>query len=295
MSSAVATGRIGAAGPKAARRFDLGLLLAPALIFYLVFFAWPHLSVAWSSFTPGGKLSLANYLKFFEDSFFRSVLWRSIRLSLWVTVASLIVSYPISVYLSQPWRRGRALVIFAVIAPMLVSAVARSYGWIIILGPNGMLAQLLAALHLTSGPTHLLYSETGVIIALTHVFLPFMVLSIAGSLQQIDPSLARAARSLGADGLRTFLRVTLPLSMPGITAGAVIVFCLSASAFVTPALIGGSTIPVMPYLIYNQGLLLLDWSFASAVAIILLFATAALTAAYTIWSNSRQRHLRRSR
>lgn len=294
MSSAVAAGRIGVGRQKTAR-FDLGWLLVPALVFYLLFFAWPHLSVAWSSFVPGDELSLANYRKFFESSFFRSVLWRSVRLSLWVTVASLVVSYPISVYLSQPWRRGRALVIFAVIAPMLVSAVARSYGWIIILGPNGMLGQLLVALHVTSKSTHLLYTETGVIIALTHVFLPFMVLSIAGSLQQIDPSLARAARSLGADGFRTFLRVTLPLSMPGITAGAVIVFCLSASAFVTPAIIGGSAIPVMPYLIYNQGLLLLDWSFASAIAIILLVATAAITAAYTIWSNSRQRHLRSSR
>jgi putative spermidine/putrescine transport system permease protein len=128
---------------------------------------------------------------------------------------------------------------------------------------------------------HLLYSEAGVIIALTHVFLPFMVIALVGSLQQIDPSLARAAQILGANGVSVFMRVTLPLTLPGISAGSVIVFCLAASGFVTPALVGGAAVPVMPYLVYKEGLLVLNWPFASAVALILLVATALVTAIYT--------------
>jgi putative spermidine/putrescine transport system permease protein len=178
-------------------------------------------------------------------------------------------------------------VTFFVIAPMLVSAVVRSYGWIIILGPNGLLSQALQMVGF--GPTagQFLYTETGVVIALTHVFLPFMVLSITGSLQQIDPALSRAARILGANEIKTFWRVILPLSLPGITAGSMIVFCLAASGFVTPALVGGARVPVMPYIVYKEGLLVLNWTLASAVAVILLLTTALVTATYMIWANRR--------
>lgn len=261
-------------------RFHAGFLLAPAVLVYAVLFAWPLIVSTWSSFTPQGYLSLETYTKFFEDPFYRSVLWRSLRISAVTTFMTLIVGYPVAVYLSQGWRRGRSLVVFMVIAPMFVSAVVRSYGWIIILGPNGLLTTTLAAFGIKVG--HLLYSEAGVIIALTHVFLPFMVISLVGSLQQIDPSLSRAARSLGANGFQVFTKVTLPLSLPGITAGSVIVFCLAASGFVTPALVGGAAVPVMPYLVYKEGLLVLNWPFASAVAIILLVATAFVTSLYAL-------------
>lgn len=258
-------------------------LLAPALLFYIVCFVIPHLYVIWSSFTPKKALSLAAYSNFFGDSTSLAILWRTLRLSFWTTLCTLVIGYPIALYLSQPWRRGRTLVTFAVIAPMLVSAVARSYGWIIILGPNGLLSRFVAILHIP-GPGRLLYTEPGLVIALTHVFLPFMTLAVAGSLQQIHPSLPRAARIHGASRSRTFFKVILPLSMPGVTAGATIVFCLSASSFVTPALVGGTTIQMMSYLVYTDAIMLLDWPAAATAAIILLVATAGITAAYTIWS-----------
>ncbi|CEG09038.1 Spermidine/putrescine transport system permease protein PotB [Afipia felis] len=260
-------------------RLHAGLLLVPAILFYAVLFVWPLIISTWGSFTPTGKLSLQTYTLFFADEFYRSVLWRSLRISAITTLMTLIIGYPIAVYLSQSWRKGRSLVVFLVIAPMFVSAVVRSYGWIIILGPNGLLSSFTKAIGLPMG--HLLYSEAGVIIALTHVFLPFMVIALAGSLQQIDPSLARAAQILGANGFSVFVRVILPLTLPGISAGSVIVFCLAASGFVTPALVGGAAVPVMPYLVYKEGLLVLNWPFASAVALILLAATALATAIYT--------------
>lgn len=268
--------------PSAARtsmRLHAGLLLVPAILFYAVLFVWPLIISAWGSFTPTGNLSFQTYTQFFSDGFYRSVLWRSLRISAITTLMTLIIGYPIAVYLSQGWRKGRSLVVFLVIAPMFVSAVVRSYGWIIILGPNGLLSSFTKMLGLPIG--HLLYSEAGVIIALTHVFLPFMVIALVGSLQQIDPSLARAAQILGANGFSVFVRVILPLTLPGISAGSVIVFCLAASGFVTPALVGGAAVPVMPYLVYKEGLLVLNWPFASAVALILLAATALATAIYT--------------
>lgn len=272
---------------RSAIRFDLAALLLPALIIYAILFIWPLVDVFRNSFTLQGKFSLDAYVNFFEDPFLRSVLWRTIRISIVTTIATLIVGYPIALYLSQPWRKGRSLVTFFVIAPMLVSAVVRSYGWIIILGPNGLLSKALQMLGFAPSAGQLLYTEAGVVIALTHVFLPFMVLSIVGSLQQIDPALARAARILGANEVKTFLRVTLPLSLPGITAGCMIVFCLAASGFVTPALVGGARVPVMPYIVYKEGLLVLNWSLASAVAIILLLTTALVTAVYVVWANKR--------
>ncbi len=275
--------------PRRQMRFSVAALLLPAVILYAVLFVWPLFNTLWASLTPDNVLSPGSYTEFFDSAFYRSILWRSVRISLMTTVATVIIGYPIAVYLSQPWRRARGLVTMLVIAPMLVSAVVRSYGWIIILGPNGVLGKLLTLLGLPFANRYLLYSEPGVIIALTHVFLPFMVLAITGKLQQIDPAMARASQSLGATRLQTFLRVILPLSMPGVTAGAVIVFCLSASGFVTPALIGGSTIPVMPYLVYKQGMLVLNWSFASAVAIILLVVTAAITALYSVWAKNSTR------
>jgi putative spermidine/putrescine transport system permease protein len=263
-------------------------LLLPALVFYLLALFWPQVDVVRDSLTkPNGTFAFDQYARFFGDSYFRNVLWRTLRVSAITTSLTLLLGYPIAVYISQPWRWGRSIVTFGVIAPILVSAVARSYGWVIILGPGGLWNSALGLLGMGAARP-LLFTEPGMIIAMTHVNLPFMVLPIAAALQQIDPAVLRASRILGAGDARTFLRVTLPLTFPGISAGATIVFCLSASSFVTPALIGGPTIPTMPYLIYQQGLNLLDWRFASAIAVILLISTATIVILHSIWSNRRQ-------
>jgi putative spermidine/putrescine transport system permease protein len=269
-------------------------LLLPALLFYLALFVAGHVGVFQASLTYKGSASLANYAHFLSNPFFRTVLERTLLVSLWVTALTLLVGFPIAVYLARPGGgRGRTVVIFAVVSPMLMSAVARSYGWIIILGPNGLLQRLEAAAGLSVRP--LLYTQPGMIIALTHVFLPFMVLAITGSLQRIDPAIERAAEILGAGALRRLLRITLPLSVPGILSGALIVFCLSASSFVKPALVGGTTIQMMSYVVYNQGLMLLDWPFAAAVAVILLLTTALVAATFTALGSRWQRHLQPAR
>ena len=283
MRSAGVAIKVGNRAGRTARFGRFAPLLGPALLFYAVFFIVPHIFVIWSSLTPARNVSLSAYTEFFQNPLNLAILWRTVRLSFWTTVATFVVGYPLAVYLTQTWRRGRTIVTFAVIAPILISAVARSYGWIIILGSNGLLSRTMQFLHIPF-PDHLLYTEPGLVIALAHVFLPFMTLAIAGSLQQIHPSIPRAARIHGASRARTFFRVILPLSMPGVTAGAVIVFCVTASSFVTPALIGGTTIPMMSYVIYNSSILLLDWPAAAAAAIVLLATTIGVTVSYTLWS-----------
>ena len=251
---------------------------------YAVLLLWPLIGVVRASVQSGGQPLFTEYARFFSSPLFRAVLWRTMSLSLLATAVTVVLSFPVAVYLAQPGRRGRTIVTFAIIAPMLVSAVARSYGWIIILGLEGLVSRIGVFLGLGDSSGHLLYTELGVIIALVHLQLPLMVLPIAGSLQQIDPALDRAASILGAGWLRIFLKVTLPLAAPGMTAGAVIVFCMSASSFVTPALIGGPTIPMMSFVIYQQAVQLIDWPFASAASVILLLATASVTLAYLFWA-----------
>lgn len=273
----------------ALRRVNVfALLLLPALAFYFIAVFWPQIDVVRTSLTTdSGAFTLEQYAKFFSDDYFLRVLWRTFRVSAISTALTLILGYPIAMYLSQQWQPWRSAVTIAVVAPILVSAVARSYGWVIILGSGGLWSRGLDLVGLGGGRP-LLFTEPGMIIAMTHVHLPFMVLPLAAALQQIDPAVLRASKILGAGAMRTFFRVTLPLSLPGITAGATVVFCLSVSSYVTPALIGGPTIPVMPYLIAQEGLHLLNWRFASAVAVILLTSTATIVILHAIWSNRRQ-------
>ena len=164
-------------------------LLLPALGFYLALFVAGHVGVIAASLHDAHGLTLALFRQFFASDYNLATLLRTLRLSTLTTLATLLVGYPIAAYLAHPDSRARLPVIFAVVAPMLMSAVARSYGWIILLGPGGVLQHL--------GLAPLLYTEAGLVIALSHVFLPFMVLAIVGSLQQIDPALHRAAEILG--------------------------------------------------------------------------------------------------
>jgi putative spermidine/putrescine transport system permease protein len=158
--------------------------------------------------------------------------------------------------------------------------VIRSLGWIIILGRRGLIDSLANALHLTSDTVNLMYTQTAVVIGQAHVFFPFMVLSIYAALQNIDPAVLRAASNLGATPLRVFWNVTLRLSMPGVVAGSLIVFALCVSSFVTPMLLGGPWVKVVGYLVWEQALQVLDWSFAAAIATILLVLTAIIMYGY---------------
>ena len=253
----------------------LGLYLLPlANLFVLSFFSFDRVTGAL------GGATLVNYTKVLGDPFYLEVLWRTMRLGLLTTATALVLGYPVAYVLARARGRRRAYLMLGILAPLLVSVVVRTFGWLVILGPNGLVNSTLMTLGLVSEPVRLLYTETAIVLGLTHVFLSFMVLSIAASLDRIDPALLRAAQNLGANDRQAFLRIILPLSLPGVAAGCLIVFTLATSAFITPALLGGPRVKVMSFLAYQQSLLLSDWPAGGAIAFVLLAITGAAVLVY---------------
>jgi putative spermidine/putrescine transport system permease protein len=194
--------------------------------------------------------------------------------SLIATAVTLVVGFPVALFITRASARIRGLVTLLILSPLLISVVVRSFGWLIILGPDGLLQSMLRPFGIKDATV--MYTETAVVVGLVNVFLPYMVLSIVASLQAIDPAVPRAAASLGATRTQVFRRVTLPLAMPGVVAGSLIVFCLGSSAFVTPALLGGAEIKVLATLIYQQMMILQNWPFAAAISLALLVIVLAI-------------------
>jgi putative spermidine/putrescine transport system permease protein len=260
------------------------LLVGPALLVLAIFFALPLLTllsgsferIDTGSFVITERLTLFNYRRFLFDGYYVSVLLKTLKIALLVTFTTLLTGYPLAAYLTRAGQRERAALMLLIVSPLLVSVVIRSLGWIIILGPRGLISWVLQAVGLASAPVNLIYTEVAVVIGLAHVFSPFMVLAIYAALRNIDPAVGRAAQSLGAGPIRTFWQVTFPLSIPGVASGSLIVFALSTSAFVTPTLLGGPWVKVVAYLAWEQNSTVLDWPFAGAISIILLAITVLI-------------------
>ena len=271
--------------------FRAGLvLIGPACLWLVLFFLIPLLLVmrlSFFGFSPVGgmipALQLGNYWKIFTDEYFVNIFVRTFRMSLLVTFFTLLLGYPEAYYLTRIRGRAKAVVLVAVLSPLIVSAITRTFGWFILLSPTGLVNGALMALRVTDTPVKLIYSETGIVIGLTHVLVPFMVLSIYASLQRRNAALVPAAHTLGAGPVRAFLAITLPLSLPGIVAGSVVVFTLSMSAFVTPAILGGTRVRVVAYLIYEEFLLSLNWPFGAALALLLVAITMLVVVGYNRW------------
>lgn len=267
---------------RAAERLRPVLLLAPgALLLGGFFFAPMGIMLAYSvyRFVPGGQqvrdFVLDNYARFVLDAFYRSILLDTLLLGLAVTAGSLVLSYPLAYTVARSRSRWKGVLVVIVLVPLMTSVVVRSYGWMILLARNGLVNAALEALGLS--PVKLLFSFTGTVIALIEVLMPFMVLTLVGTLQNVDPALEEAARSLGAGRWRVFRDVVLPLSLPGAAAGSLLVFALSISAFATPKLVGGATTKVVATVVYDQAVNVLDWPFAAAISFILLVLVLGLT------------------
>ena len=240
------------------------LLLLPAVVLFVVFFVLPLSVLAINSFYDYSRLTgivptftLKNYNRILGDTFYLEMIGRTLRLAFLTSCVTLIIGYPIALYLTIASPRQRAWIILFILSPLLVSVIVRTFGWLIILGPNGLIHSMVGSLGFGGGV--ILHTETAVIAGLANVLLPFLVLSVATSLQAIDPAVPLAASSLGAGPWRVFRLITVPLSLPGIIAGLLIVFSLASSSFVTPALLGGSDYKLMSTMIYQQALILQNW------------------------------------
>jgi putative spermidine/putrescine transport system permease protein len=249
----------------------LGLVIIPlAMTVLLSFYDWGQ----YTGIVP--EFTLKNWLDIATDSYFLEIFLRTFRIAVLVTLASIVIGVPEAYILNRMSPGWRSVFLLVVIGPLLVSVVARTLGWALLLGSNGIVNQGLMALGLIGTPLEFMFTETGVVIALTHVLIPFMILAVWASLQRLDPQVENAAASLGAGWFTIWRRVILPQIVPGILSGAIIVFALAASAFATPAIIGGRRLKVASTLAYDEFLNTLNWPLGAAVATLLLIALVAI-------------------
>lgn len=258
-------------------------LLAPALLLLLVAFALPVGMMVPMSFRPYVPLvgitdgfTARYYTRLLTDSYYLEIIGRTLALGFTVTLSTLVVGYPVAFFLARTPSRWRNWLTILVVFPLMLNLVVRTFGWIALLAQNGLVNQALHALGVVDSPVKLLFNFAGLLIAMTHIFLPFMVLVLIGAIQNIPRDVEDAARVLGASWGSTFCRVTLPLSAPGILSGSILVFVLSISALVTPRLLGGPTYQVMSTLIYDEFLQRLNWPAGSAQALLLTIMVLAL-------------------
>ncbi len=263
------------------------ILVIPAITILVLFFLLPYLNLIIISFREvatdrpyGQEFSLANYKKGLTDRYYLNVLWVTLRFGFITTVITLLIAYPVAYNLARTRSRLKGILYAFVLSPLLVGVVIRCYGWIVLLADRGLINDMLIKLGIIAQPLKLMYNSFGVGVGLVHVWLPFMILPLVGTIGSIDPSLEAAARSLGASPLKTFLRITLPLSVPGILSGSILVFILTISAYVIPILLGGFKLMIMPTLVVQQVLEAFLWPFGAALALILFVCALAIIYSY---------------
>jgi putative spermidine/putrescine transport system permease protein len=215
-------------------------------------------------------MGLAQYVRFLGDGFNLAVLGQTLWLALKTTAVAILIGYPLAYLYTLSPRNAQRILILVIVLPLLTSAVVRTFAWVVILGRQGIINEALLGLGWIDSPIKLLYTPAAVVIALAQIEMPLMVLPIITALANIDPNLRQASEALGAGKWRTFLRVTLPLSMPGLLAGCLLVFAAAASAFVTQTLVGGGQQMFMPFYIYQQAIQANNYPFAATIAMILL-------------------------
>lgn len=270
------------------KRLDSWLLLLPTLAIFIFFFLLPLFFLFITSFKSFDVASgiendwtLQNYVKFVTDKFYLGVLWRTVKIALLTSLVAIVISYPVAYQITKAKGRMKNYLTLLVLSPLLISMVIRCYGWVILLSNNGVVNTALLKMGWINKPLTLLYTEFSVVIGMVHVLFPYMVLSIMGSLERIDPSVIRASQNLGASPIRTFFSVVLPLTLPGIFAGSVMVFSLAVSSFVTPAILGGPQVKVMSFLTYEQVATMLNWPYGSAIGFLLIFIATITIIVYS--------------
>lgn len=262
------------------------MLLVPITIVNLIGFVLPVANLAAlsvsevrSSGALTGDWSMAKWLLVATDPFYWELLWTSVRTSLVITAVTLAVSYPIALYLHRSTGLWRNALLVMVISPLLLSAVVRTYGWIAILSDQGLVNQGLMALG-ASEPVRLMFNLTGVTIGLTEILMPYMIVALLAGLGRLDPRVEEAAATLGAPPWRVFVRIVLPLSLPGIALGSLLTFVLAISSFITPKLLGGGRVFLLATEVYDQAMVTLDWPLAATLSIVVLVVFGVALALY---------------
>jgi putative spermidine/putrescine transport system permease protein len=258
-------------------------LSLPLALYFAAFFAAPlalMLAISMSAEPDRAFVGLEYYAKFFADALSRESLLATLWLGTKTTLLCLLLGYPLAWLYSRSSRRAQTLILFVIILPLLTSVVVRTFAWIVILGRQGIVNTVLLELGLVDSPLRLLYTEGAVVVALAQIQMPLMVLPLMTSFAQLDPRTHEASISLGASAWRAFFTVTLPLTLPGMIAGAMLVYAAAVTAFVTQTIVGGGRLIYMPLLIYQQAISLNNWPFAATVSIVLLATVLLLVSLF---------------
>jgi len=249
------------------------IIVTPGLILLIVFLVLPLLSIIWPTFYDGA-FTLISYQNFFADSYNVSILWRTIRLSLLVTLFSILLGLPTAYFIARSDRKYRSLMMGLVLFPLLTNSIVRSFAWINILGTNGIINRLLLTTGLVAEPIRMLYTEFAITIGSLYLFLPLMITTLVGTIENIDTEIMEAAETLGANPLRAFIKVIFPLSIPGVIVGSILVFTGTLTAYTTPQLLGGNQNMMMSTFLYQNAMTLGNWNNAGVIALIMIVTTS---------------------
>lgn len=257
-------------------------LAYPYLIWAVLMLLFPMLLILLYSFMTNGntiinfQLTFDNYIKFFTDKDFLLILWRSLTIAVKTTIVCLLLGYPLAFFISRCTQKVQTTLILLITLPTWINMLVRTYAWIGILSSDGIIATMLGWFGLHN--IELLYTEGAVLLGMVYNFLPFMILQINTSLSKMDKSLLEAASDLGADKVQTFLRVIFPLSLPGVVSGITLVFLPAVSSFFIPKLLGGGQYFLIGNVIENQFITVGEWSFGSAISVIMAIIMMLLMA-----------------
>ena len=269
-------------GPVSEKRSRIYLLfILPGCLFLAFFMLIPLFMLIFKTFVgEDGGFSLESYLKLFSSTYFQQVFFRSIRLSLISTVVCGVLGFPTAYYISK-YSKNKGMLMALAVFPMFTSPVIRSFSWMVILGKKGIVNTMLVNIGLFDKPVSLLYNEFSMVVGFIQLFLPLMILSLIGVMDNISDDLNLAACNLGATRMGAFRHVVLPLSIPGLVTGSVLVFTGCLTAYTTPQLLGGTDTRVLATMIYQQAMSLGDWVQASAVAVVMIVVTILVSTGIT--------------
>lgn len=259
------------------------ILLIPPVIWLSTFLFIPYITLFLNSFwkvdfgTVVHEFTLNNYTKFFTNKLYYGTLLKTLKIASWVTILSLLLSYPLAYFINFKLKKNKQLIYTLVIIPLWVSYLVRAYAWKIVLGQDGLLNSLLLRLGMIDKPLEIfLYSQYSVILALTHIYTPWVLMSIYASLEHIPKNLIEASKDLGANRFHTFFRVVFPLSLPGVIAGSTFAFVLTMGDFLTPQLLGGTSSMMISNVVYSLFGVANNWPLGSTIGIITLILVIGL-------------------
>lgn len=261
-------------------------LLFPGIVLLCFFLVLPLLSSLIPTVFPESSFSLQLYIDFFKDSYFMAVLGRTLSISFIVTIFCAVLGLPAAYVISGVSKKWRGILIALTLFPLLTNSVIRSFAWITILGKNGVINNLLMMFGVIHEPMSLLYTDFSIIIGSVYLFLPTMIMTLVGVLENIDDDLLEAAATLGLSPLKGFFKIILPLSLPGMIVGSILVFTGTLTAYTTPQLLGGNKKMMLATLLYQRATTLGDWTSASVIALVMIVITFAVMKALNLLAKS---------